>query len=98
MNFEQNPAFQLELIWNRKKLPQLDREEISTAFSVPRLMGFEYGLATKISQGITLEELSSMITSKMHSLQKADDSSISSPLHVATITSQGLAEETLEKR
>lgn len=96
MNFEQNPTFQLDLIWNRKKLPQLDREEITTAFSVPRLMGFEYGLATKISQGTSLEELSSMITSKMYSLQKADDASISSPLHVATITSQGAREERME--
>lgn len=47
------------------------------------------------SKGTTLEELSSMITSKMHSLKKADDSSISSPLHVATITSQGVVEQTL---
>ena len=95
MNFEQEPAFQLELIWNRKKLPQLDREEISTAFSVPRLMGFEYGLAAKITQGTALEELSSMISSKMYSLQKADDSSISSPLHLATVTRQGVVQETL---
>lgn len=95
MNWEQKPVYQLDLIWNRKKLPQLDREEITTAFSVPRLISLEYTLATKISEGTSLDNISSIITSKMHKLQQSDDSLISPPLHVATITSQGVREETV---
>jgi len=90
MNPDQEPAFQVDLIWNRKKLPQLDREEIKTAFSVPRLMGLEYNLATKISEGSSLQDLSALMTTKMQNLQKSDDTLISSPFHLATITRQGL--------
>lgn len=93
MNEDQDPTFQVNLIWNRKKLPQLDQEEIKTAFSVPRLMGLEYTLATKISQGASLQELSDLIRKKMLDLQQKDDSLMSSPLHLATITSSGLQEE-----
>jgi len=34
MNPDQEPTFQVDLIWNRKKLPQLDQKEIKTAFIV----------------------------------------------------------------
>jgi hypothetical protein len=89
-NTGQEPTFQVDLIWNRKKLPQLDREEIKTAFSVPRLMGLEYSLATRIQQDSSLDELTSLMTDKMHSLQKSDDTLISSPLHLVTITNRGV--------
>ncbi|MHC1743716.1 MAG: hypothetical protein AB9873_11875 [Syntrophobacteraceae bacterium] len=36
--------FRLYLIWPRKKLPQLDGEEISTAYTVPRRMSLELAL------------------------------------------------------
>ena len=37
--------FQLYLIWTKKSLPQLDIDEIASAFSVPRLISLEYHLA-----------------------------------------------------
>ncbi len=36
--------FRLYFLWTKKKLPQLDGEEISLAFSLPRRMGLEYQL------------------------------------------------------
>lgn len=90
LNVEKEPKFQVDLIWSRKKLPQLDREEIKTAFSIPRLIGFEYKLATKISEGISLDDLSSLISQEFQRLQDRKDSLISPPIHMATITSQGM--------
>jgi hypothetical protein len=37
--------FRLFLIWTKKSLPQLDVDEIASAFSVPRLISLEYRLA-----------------------------------------------------
>lgn len=37
--------FQLYLMWNKKSLPQLDGDELASAFSVPRLISLEYRLS-----------------------------------------------------
>ena len=42
--------FRLYFLWTKKKLPQLDGDEISFAFSLPRRMGLEFQL-NKMCQG-----------------------------------------------
>ncbi|MCF8039704.1 MAG: hypothetical protein K9K79_10345 [Desulfohalobiaceae bacterium] len=81
--------FQLHLIWARKKLPQLDGDEITSAFSVPRQMGFEYTLGQLVADGATLEFILSTIEQEMHRLNKLDSSLASPPFRFATISEDG---------
>src|SRR3972149_10410429 len=57
---ERDPVmpFRLYFLWSKKKLPQLDGDEISHAFSVPRRMGLEYRLNLLGKENARLEELS----------------------------------------
>jgi hypothetical protein len=41
---DQERPFRLYYLWTKKKLPQLDGDEISHAFCLPRRMGLEYQL------------------------------------------------------
>ena len=41
--------FHLYLIWNKKSLPQLDGDEIGSAWSVPRLINLEYRLSRAVA-------------------------------------------------
>jgi hypothetical protein len=49
--------FRLYYLWTKKKLPQLDGDEISTAFSLPRRMGLEYQLNKMGKENASLEEI-----------------------------------------
>jgi len=42
-----NRLFRLYLLWTKKKLPQLDGDEISFSYTAPRIMGLEYRLSRK---------------------------------------------------
>jgi hypothetical protein len=49
--------FRLYYFWTKKKLPLLDGEEISHAFSLPRRMGIEYQLNRLSKENATLEAM-----------------------------------------
>ena len=49
--------FRLYYLWTKKKLPQLDGEEISNAFSLPRRMALEYRLNELSKRDASLDEI-----------------------------------------
>ncbi|MFW6055495.1 MAG: hypothetical protein ACOC9D_06270, partial [Thermodesulfobacteriota bacterium] len=89
MTESQESPFQLHLIWARKKLPQLDGDEISSAFSVPRQMGLEYKLGQLIADEAALALIVSTIQQEMRRLNTIDASLASPPFTFATITADG---------
>src|SRR5512139_800790 len=56
---EKDPAmpFRLYFLWTKKKLPHLDGDEISHAFSLPRRMGLEFQLNKMCKEKAPLEEM-----------------------------------------
>ncbi len=48
---DQKMPFRLYFLWTKKKLPRLDGDEISNAFSLPRRMGLEFQLK-KMTEGM----------------------------------------------
>ena len=53
---EERP-FRLYYLWTKKKLPQLDGEEIANAFSLPRRMALEYQLNQLSKGAASLEDI-----------------------------------------
>jgi hypothetical protein len=87
---EQDPQrpFRLFLLWTKKKLPQLDGDEISVAYTAPRLMGLEYRLS-RLSQGNSpLEEILEEIEQNMERLAQRHEE-IGPPFSYACITRDG---------
>jgi hypothetical protein len=54
---EEERPFRLYYLWTKKKLPQLDGEEISNAFSLPRRMALEYQLNQLSKRDSPLEDI-----------------------------------------
>ena len=54
---EEERPFRLYYLWTKKKLPQLDGEEISNAFSLPRRMALEYQLNQLSKRDSSLEDI-----------------------------------------
>ena len=82
-----NP-FQLYLIWTKKKLPLLDGDEISAAYSVPRLITLEYQLNQRCKENENLAEILPQI--KRHfEKQSSINPEISGPFSFAFITRLG---------
>jgi hypothetical protein len=82
-----NP-FQLYLLWTKKKLPILDGEEISVAYSVPRLMTLEYQLSHLCKENKNLEEILSQIKNHLKKQSEINDE-IAGPFSFAFITRDG---------
>ncbi len=82
--------FKIHLIWNRKRHPQLEGEEIKTAYTVPRQMGLEYSLAKQIQEGATIEAAYENVQRAMTKFLEKDASMVSAPLHMARIDAQGV--------
>ena len=83
----QNP-FQLYLIWTKKKLPQMDGDEISTAYAVPRLMTLEYQLNQHCRKNNPLSEMVPSIRKHLEK-QSAVNDDVAGPFSVASITRDG---------
>ena len=49
--------FRLYFLWTKKKRPQLDGDEISYAFSLPRRMGLEFQLNKLCKENASLKEI-----------------------------------------
>jgi len=83
-----NRSPRLYLIWNKKKLPILDGDEISTAYSVPRLMGFELKLNQFAKDATPLRVILQDVKNTMEKLADVQEE-IGPPFHYAVITAEG---------
>ena len=83
--------FQLYLLWTKKKMPLLDADEISSAYSVPRLMSLEYNLNRLCAENKNIDELLQQIKSHLERQGKINDD-ISGPFSFALITRDGFHE------
>ena len=83
----QNP-FQLYLLWTKKKLPLLDGDEISGAYSVPRLMSLEYQLNQPHQANENLDRILKQIKSHLERQSEINDE-IAGPFSFAFITRDG---------
>jgi hypothetical protein len=82
-----NP-YQLHLIWTKKKLPQLDGEEIASAFAIPRQLRLEYKLNRLHKEDAPLEQIVSEIRTSLEKLGETYEE-IGGPFSYATITAKG---------
>jgi hypothetical protein len=89
--YSQNKApkpFQLYLLWTKMKLPQLDGDEISSAYTVPRLIRLEYRLNQLCRENKPLQKILTEIRSHLEKQAEIQDE-ISGPLSYALIDRNG---------
>ena len=84
---DQVMPFRLYFLWTKKKLPQLDGDEISHAFSLPRRMGLEFQLNKMCKENAPLKEILKKMTEGMEQLKSKGE--VSGPFSFATITREG---------
>ena len=86
---EKDPAmpFRLYFLWTKKKLPRLDGDEITNAFSLPRRMGLEFQLNKMGKENVPLKEMTDKIKEGMERLKGKGE--ILAPFSLATITREG---------
>jgi 20S proteasome alpha/beta subunit len=86
---ERDPGmpFRLHFLWTKKKLPQLDGDEISHAFSLPRKMGLEFRLNKMCKENVSLKEILKSVREGMEQLKSKGE--VSGPFSFATITQEG---------
>ena len=83
---EERP-FRLYYLWTKKKLPRLDGEEISNAFSLPRKMALEYQLNQLSKNDASLGEIMNTVRSGIEKLRAQGEAKASFSL--AQITRDG---------
>jgi len=76
------------LLWTKKKLPQLDSDEIAFAYTAPRIMGLEYRLNRLCKENAALDLTLSEIKKRMERLAENEEE-IGPPFSYAFITSEG---------
>ena len=84
---DQTMPFRLYFLWTKKKLPRLDGDEISHAFSLPRRMGLEFQLNKMCKEKAPLKEILKKMTGGMEQLKGKGE--VSGPFSFATITREG---------
>jgi hypothetical protein len=91
---ERDPArpFRLYYLWTKKKLPQLDGDEIANAFCLPRRMGLEYQLNQMGEANASLEEILAKAKEGLEKLKMQGE--VSGPVAWARINRAGY--QTLE--
>ena len=82
-----NP-FQLYLLWTKKKRPQLDGDEITAAFSVPRLIRLEHSLNQMAHSNAPLEKVYTEVRSGMEKQAEIQED-VAGPMTYAVITRDG---------
>ena len=83
---EERP-FRLYYLWTKKKLPRLDGEEISNAFSVPRRMVLEYQLNQLSQRDASLDDILDAVKGWVEKLRTQGE--VKSPFSWAKITEEG---------
>ena len=84
---DQAMPFRLYFLWTKKKLPQLDGDEISYAFCLPRRMGLEFQLNKMCKENAPLKEMTDKIKEGIERLKEKGE--IGGPLAFAMITHEG---------
>lgn len=79
--------FRLYFLWTKKKLPQLDGDEISYAFALPRRMGLEFQLNKMCKEKVPLKEIVKKMVEVLERLKNQGE--ISSSLSLGMITQEG---------
>lgn len=80
--------YRLYLIWTKQKRPQLDGDEISVAFTVPRIIRLEHKLNRLCKENRTLEEILPEIQTGLEKQAETLDE-VGPPFWYAVITSEG---------
>ena len=84
---DQNMPFRLYYLWTKKKLPQLDGDEITNAFSLPRRMSLEFQLNKMCKEKSPLKEILRRMTDGMEYLRNKGE--VSGPFSFGMITREG---------
>ena len=84
---DQAMPFRLYFLWTKKKLPRLDGDEISHAFSLPRRMGLEFQLNKMCNENAPLKEIVKKIVEGMERLKAQGE--VSPSFSFAMITREG---------
>lgn len=86
---EEDPQrpFRLYFLWTKKKLPQLDGDEISHAFSLPRRMGLEFQLNKMGKENVPLDLMLKKVAGGMEQLKARGE--VGAFLSYALITRDG---------
>ena len=80
--------FRSYLLWTKKRLPQLDGDEISLAYTAPRAMRLEYKLGRLCKENESLDSLLTEVKKGMGQLAESQDE-IGPPFSYAFITTDG---------
>jgi len=90
---EKDPAmsFRLYYLWTKKKLPQLDGDEISFAFSIPRRMGLEFQLNQLCKENSSLKEILQRVRKGIDQLKEKGEAF--PPFSFGTINREGYQSE-----
>jgi hypothetical protein len=83
----ENP-YRLYLLWTKKKLPQLDGDDIGLAYTVPRRIGLEYKLNQLNRDDSPLEEILATIRKTMEQLGQKEEE-VGPPYSYAFISKEG---------
>ena len=84
---DQKMPFRLYFLWTKKKLPRLDGDEISNAFSLPRRMGLEFQLNKMCKENAPLKEILKKMTEGMEQLKSKGE--VSGPFSFGMIIKEG---------
>ena len=84
---DQAMPFRLYFLWTKKKLPRLDGDEISLAFSIPRRMGLEFQLNKMCKENTPLEQIFGKMREGMERLKSQGE--VRPPFSYAEITREG---------
>ena len=79
--------FRLYFLWTKKKLPQLDGDEISHAFSLPRRMGLEFQLNKLCREKASLKEILAKVQGGIEGLKEKGE--VGPSISYATISGEG---------
>jgi hypothetical protein len=79
--------FRLYFLWTKKKLPQLDGDEISAAFSLPRRMGLEFQLNKICKERGSLTEILAKVKEGIERLKEQGE--VMFPITYGMITPEG---------
>jgi len=85
---DQQQPFRLYLLWTKKKLPQLDGDEIAFSFTAPRIMGLEYRLNQLCKENKPLDQILAELRSGMKKMAQTQEE-VGPPFSYAFITEKG---------
>jgi hypothetical protein len=84
---DQAMPYRLYFLWTKKKLPHLDGDEISNAFSLPRRMGLEFQLNKMCKEKAPLKEIVKKVAEGLERLKSQGE--VSSSFSFGMITQEG---------